>query len=251
MSVDGPLAIQGDGAAGRHACAGRAGAAVHHAARDRRRTRRDPAGRHRPGRLPRAARDRDHRPPGARSQPRCRRQRARARRRRSLLAPPLDRFVAGTWRASASFGGAVRYDVGGLVQALDRLSAVLPGAGDQPRLPAGAAAGRPAGRRRIAPARLQQSVGLVLDRQRFDGGFGLWSATARRSRGCRPTRPSSCCARAGAGAAVPDQALADALKFIAGAADEPRRQAGRPRRAGLSALCAGRWPARAARARRA
>ena len=36
------------------------------------------------------------------------------------LAPPLDQFVAGTWRASARFGGAVRYDVGGLVQALDR-----------------------------------------------------------------------------------------------------------------------------------
>ena len=36
------------------------------------------------------------------------------------LAPPLDQFVPGTWKAAATFGGAVRYDVAGLVQALDR-----------------------------------------------------------------------------------------------------------------------------------
>src|SRR5262249_407758 len=36
------------------------------------------------------------------------------------LAPPLDRFIPGTWQAMATFGGAVRYDVSGLVQALDR-----------------------------------------------------------------------------------------------------------------------------------
>ena len=30
------------------------------------------------------------------------------------LAPPLDQFIPGTWKASATFGGAVRYDVAGL-----------------------------------------------------------------------------------------------------------------------------------------
>ncbi len=35
------------------------------------------------------------------------------------LAPPLDQFVPGTWKASASFGGVVHYDVAGLVRALD------------------------------------------------------------------------------------------------------------------------------------
>src|SRR6185312_8291506 len=35
------------------------------------------------------------------------------------LAPGADRFLVGTWRATASFGGAVRYDVTGLVRALE------------------------------------------------------------------------------------------------------------------------------------
>ncbi len=32
------------------------------------------------------------------------------------LAPPIGAYLPGTWRASASFGGVVRYDVAGLVR---------------------------------------------------------------------------------------------------------------------------------------
>ena len=93
------------------------------------------------------------------------------------LAPPLDQFVAGTWKATASFGGAVRYDVAGLVQALDRyplwcLEQATSRGFPLALLPDGPVAGPD------RAARLQQAVGFVLDRQRFDGGFGLWSASA-------------------------------------------------------------------------
>ena len=34
------------------------------------------------------------------------------------LAPPTDKFIPGTWRASARFGGPVRYDAAGIAQEL-------------------------------------------------------------------------------------------------------------------------------------
>jgi alpha-2-macroglobulin len=136
------------------------------------------------------------------------------------LAPPIDRFVGGTWRASASFGGAVRYDVAGLVQALDRYplncieqatSRGLPLA----LLPDGPLAGAD------RAGRLQQSVGLVLDRQRFDGGFGLWSASEEAEPWLSVYATEFLLRSRAAGAAIPEQAIADAVKFIASAADEP------------------------------
>jgi uncharacterized protein YfaS (alpha-2-macroglobulin family) len=137
-----------------------------------------------------------------------------------LLAPPIDRFVAGSWRASASFGGAVRYDVAGMVQALDRyplncLEQATSRGFPLALLPDGPLAGPD------RAGRLQQSAGLVLDHQRFDGGFGLWSATAEAEPWLSAYATDFLWRARGAGAAIPDQALADALKFIAGAADEP------------------------------
>ena len=69
--------------------------------------------------------------------------------------------------------------------------------------------------------RLQQAVGFVLDRQRFDGGFGLWSASAEAEPWLSAYATEFLLRARAAGAAVPDQALTDALKFLAGAADEP------------------------------
>ena len=136
------------------------------------------------------------------------------------LAPPTDRFVAGSWRASASFGGAVRYDVAGMVQALDRypmncIEQATSRGFPLALLPDGPLAGPD------RAGRLQQSVGLVLDHQRFDGGFGLWSATAEAEPWLSAYATDFLWRARIAGAAIPDQALADALKFIAGAADEP------------------------------
>ncbi len=135
------------------------------------------------------------------------------------LTPPLDQFVAGSWRASASFGGAVRYDTAGLVQALDRYplwcleqatSRGLPLA----LLPDGPLAGPD------RAGRLQQAVGFVLDRQRFDGGFGLWSASEEAEPWLSVYATEFLLRARDAGAAIPDQAMIDALKYLAGAADE-------------------------------
>ncbi len=135
------------------------------------------------------------------------------------LAPAADAFVPGTWQASASFGGAVRYDVAGLVQALERyplwcleqaVSRGLPLA----VLPDGPIAGPD------RAGRLQRTVESVLDRQRFDGGFGLWSASDEAQTWLSVYATDFLQRARAAGAAVPDQAMQDAVKFIAGAADD-------------------------------
>jgi hypothetical protein len=134
------------------------------------------------------------------------------------LQPPTATYLAGTWRASASFGGAVRYDVAGLVQALDTYplncieqatSRGLPLA----LLPDGPLAGPD------RAGRLQRAVGFVLDRQRFDGGFGLWSAENDAEPWLSVYATEFLLHARDAGAAIPAQALKDALKFIADAAD--------------------------------
>jgi uncharacterized protein YfaS (alpha-2-macroglobulin family) len=134
------------------------------------------------------------------------------------LAPPLDRFIGGTWTASASFGGAVRYDVAGLVQALDRyplwcLEQATSRGFPLAMLPDGPVAGAD------RAGRLQQAVGSVLDRQRFDGGFGLWSASDEAQPWLSAYAADFLLRARDAGAAIPDQAIKDAVKFLADAAD--------------------------------
>jgi len=136
------------------------------------------------------------------------------------LAPPLDRFVPGTWKASVTFGGAVRYDVAGLVEALDRyplwcLEQATSRGFPLALLPDGPIAGPD------RAARLQQAVGFVLDRQRFDGGFGLWSASADAEPWLSVYATEFLLHARDAGAAIPEQAIKDSLKFVADAADEP------------------------------
>jgi alpha-2-macroglobulin len=136
------------------------------------------------------------------------------------IAVPPDRFVPGSWRASATFGGPVRYDVAGLLQALDRypvwcleqaVSRGLPLA----LLPDGPLAGPD------RAARLQQAVGFVLDRQRYDGGFGLWSASAEAETWLSVYATEFLLRARDGGAAIPAQAITDALKFVSDAADDP------------------------------
>ena len=136
------------------------------------------------------------------------------------LAPPLDQFVAGTWKASASFGGVVHYDVAGMVEALDSYPLWCLEQATSRGFPLALLQDGPvAGADRAA--RLQQAVGFVLDRQRFDGGFGLWSASEDAEPWLSVYATEFLVRARQAGAAIPDQALIDAEKFIAGAADEP------------------------------
>ena len=137
------------------------------------------------------------------------------------VVPALDRMIPGTGSARVSFGGPVRYDPGAMVRSLDAYpllcleqaaSKGLPLA----VLPDGAAAGAD------RAGRLQNLVSSVLDRQRYDGGFGLWTASGE-AEGWLSSYAFEFLLRArAAGAAVPDGAVADAVKFMAdGLSDSP------------------------------
>ena len=136
------------------------------------------------------------------------------------VTPPLDRFVPGTWRAAATFGGAVRYDVVGLIDALDRYPLWCLEQATSRGFPLALLGDSPlAGQNRAA--RLQQAVGFVLDRQRFDGGFGLWSASEEAEPWLSVYATEFLLRARDAGAAIPEKAVRDALKFIGEAADDP------------------------------
>ncbi len=134
------------------------------------------------------------------------------------LNPAGDRFLAGTWRAQATIGGAVRYDVPALVRLLDDyalrcLEQATSRGFPLALLPDGALAGPD------RAARLQDSVAQVLDRQRYDGLFGMWSANGE-GQGWLSAYATDFLLRAkAAGAAVPEQALKDALRALGEEAD--------------------------------
>jgi hypothetical protein len=136
----------------------------------------------------------------------------------AALQPAIGAYLPGTWRASASFGGAVRYDVAGLVQALDTYPLNCIEQATSRGLPLALLADGPlAGPDRAG--RLQRAVGFVLDRQRFDGGFGLWSAEGDAEPWLSAYATEFLLRASDAGAAVPAQAMKDAMKFISEAAD--------------------------------
>jgi hypothetical protein len=134
------------------------------------------------------------------------------------LAVDTAAFIPGTWRASASFGGAVRYDAAAVEQTLaaypwscleQTTSRGLPLA----MLPDGPLAGDD------RAGRLQTAVASVLDRQRFDGGFGLWSANSDPEPWLSAYAMDFLLRAKAAGAAVPEAALSDGLKFLREAAN--------------------------------
>jgi len=130
------------------------------------------------------------------------------------LDPPTARFIPGSWKAAASFGAPVRYDVAALVRALDdypiacleqTVSRGLPLA----LLPDGPVAGEQ------RAARLGEAIAAVLDRQRYDGGFGLWSASGGPEGWLSAYAVEFLLRARAAGAAVPAVALKDALRHLA------------------------------------
>lgn len=128
------------------------------------------------------------------------------------LPAPLGRFVAGTALASVTFGAAVRYDPDALLRALEDypLSCL-----EQLTSQALPLALRPD----TQPGALSGLVAAVLDRQRFDGGFGLWSANADAEPWLSAYAMDLLLRAKVAGVTVPEAALADGLKYLADAAD--------------------------------
>lgn len=141
-----------------------------------------------------------------------------APRAEAALQPALSRMVPGTGSARAVFGGATRYDAAALVAALadyplscleQSSSRGLPLA----LLPDGALAGAD------RAGRLQAAVASVLDKQRYDGGFGLWSASGEAEPWLSAYATEFLLRARKAGAAVPDGAVRDALKFAVDATE--------------------------------
>ena len=130
----------------------------------------------------------------------------------AALALPADQFIPGTWRAAARFGGPVRYDPAAILQALDDYplwcleqasSRGLPLA----LLPDGAVAGPD----RLG--RLQKSVIAVLDKQRYDGGFGLWTSEDDAEPWLSAYATEFLLRAKAAGVSVPQAALDHAIQF--------------------------------------
>ena len=133
------------------------------------------------------------------------------------LAPVTDPFIPGTWRAAATFGGAVRYSMAALTKALadyplNCLEQAVSRGFPLALLDDGPLAGDD------RAGHLQQAVEQVLDRQRFDGGFGLWSASGDAEPWLSPYATEFLLRARSTGAAVPDQAVRDSLKFLSDAA---------------------------------
>ncbi len=144
------------------------------------------------------------------------------------LNPPIDRYVRNAWRATASFGAAVRYDAAGMLRAVEEfpLHCLEQSASRALALAAGLAEeGAP-----DRAARLQRAVDAVLDRQRFDGSFSMWSASGEAQQWLTPYAVEALIRARTAGATVPEGALREALRFLDDAiedtaADTPEERA--------------------------
>ena len=129
--------------------------------------------------------------------------------------PALDRMLPGTGLASLTAGGAVRYDVPALLQALDDYPLLCLEQASSKGLPLALLPATP-----DRAARLQAVASVVLDKQRFDGGFGLWSASGEAETWLSAYATEFLLRARTAGAPVPDVAIADALKFLAGGLED-------------------------------
>jgi uncharacterized protein YfaS (alpha-2-macroglobulin family) len=128
------------------------------------------------------------------------------------VAPALDRFIPGTARAELSLGAVVRYDAAAALRAVEAFPLTCLEQSASRALALGAGLFTPTGGDH--GARLQAAVQAILDRQRFDGAFGLWSANAEAEQWLTPFAVEALLRARAAGATLPDAALNDALRFL-------------------------------------
>jgi uncharacterized protein YfaS (alpha-2-macroglobulin family) len=143
------------------------------------------------------------------------------------LTPNAERFVAGTWLATATFGAPIHYDAAALIRALAAYPLYCLEQAVSRGLPLALLSdGSMAGDDRAG--RLQHAVENVLERQRYDGGFGLWSATGEAQPWLSAYAVDFLTRARAAGAAVPESALKDAIKFLSDASDGAENQDNTP-----------------------
>ena len=128
------------------------------------------------------------------------------------LSPPIDRFVPNAWRASASFGAAVRYDVAGMLRAVEDFPLYCLEQSASRALALSAGMSEDSNQDRAI--RLQRAVDSILDRQRFDGSFAMWSASGETQQWLTPFAVEALVRARTAGATVPEGALREALRFL-------------------------------------
>jgi uncharacterized protein YfaS (alpha-2-macroglobulin family) len=123
----------------------------------------------------------------------------------------VSAFVPGTWTASASFGLGVRYDAAALVRALaayplDCLEQLTSRGLPLAMLRQSAGADR--------AGQLETVTEAVLDRQRYDGAFGLWSSSGDAEPWLTAYATDFLLRARAAGAAIPPSAIGSALSWL-------------------------------------
>ena len=132
------------------------------------------------------------------------------------LSPALERFQFGTGRASVSFGSAVRYNIASLLAALDAYGFAC--------LEQSASRGLPLTllpRSDATAAALQSAVSLVLEKQRYDGSFALWSGNGAPEEWLSAYAMEFLLRARTAGVSVPEPAITDGLKYLLSGLEQP------------------------------
>lgn len=126
---------------------------------------------------------------------------------------PAGRFIPGTWQATASWGMPVRYDAAALLRALrafpldclEQASSRLLALAHTPPNPDTAAEDA---------AAMGVALRSVLDRQRYDGEFGFWTAEGASQPWASLYAVEALLRARAAGATLPEAPLAEALSAI-------------------------------------
>ncbi|MFC0406706.1 alpha-2-macroglobulin family protein [Roseomonas elaeocarpi] len=135
------------------------------------------------------------------------------------IALPTERFLPGTWKASATFGGPVRFDPAALLRAMeDYPYFCVEQAGSRVLALATVPEEGIGGADRLV--RLNRAVSFVLDRQRYDGSFALWSAQGEEQPWLTAFATEALLRAQASGATVPQAPLDQALAQIAAAVEQ-------------------------------
>jgi uncharacterized protein YfaS (alpha-2-macroglobulin family) len=135
----------------------------------------------------------------------------------AAISVATSAYLAGTWHAQATFGAPVRYDVTAMVDALADYPLSCLEQATSRGLPLSMLPNTPDDGR---AAQLGAAVATVLNRQRYDGGFGLWSSNGDAEPWLSAYATEFLVRAQRAGALVPEQALRDSVKFLADATDD-------------------------------
>ncbi|WP_170985160.1 alpha-2-macroglobulin [Roseomonas sp. AR75] len=152
---------------------------------------------------------------------------------------PSARFIPGTWQARATWGAPVRYDPAALLASL--LNYPL-GCIEQTASRALALVYAPQNPDTAADdaAALGRAIASILDRQRFDGRFGFWTAEGQAQEWASLYATEVLLRARAAGVTVPQSALDDALRAAEEAldrnADQPDQRAAMAYRVHVLAL---------------